>query len=99
MRLWHLMGLIFLVAVIFTLGRDPVGLVAMIVFVVGVGETILGTTAVMALFQTLGALGFAKTLPAHAEALAATAVVLVVATLVMCSLLFVGIWVIQVVVV
>ena len=58
-------------------------IVGLIVFVTGLGETALGVTAIMALFQTVGAIGMARGLLEHAEAMAATTVVLVVATAVM----------------
>ena len=36
------------------------GRIALIVFVTALGEVVIGTTAVLALFQTIGALGEAK---------------------------------------
>ena len=47
-------------------------------------------TAIMALFQTIGALGEARGLAAHIEALAATVVVLIVGSAVILGLLFAG---------
>lgn len=95
MRLWHLTIAVLLLGIVFSLVRDPVGRVALIVFVTGLGETVLGVTAIMALFQTVGAIGMARGLLEHAEALAATTVVLAVATAVMTFWLFVGVWLIQ----
>lgn len=99
MRLWHLTFAILLIALALTIAQDAVGLVAIIVFITGLGETVVGTAAVMMLFQTLGALGEAKGLGAHAEAIVATTVVLAVATALMTGWLCVGAWIVQTVVV
>jgi hypothetical protein len=96
MRLWHLTLTIVIVALVLGAARDPVATVAIIVFITGLGEVVVGTTAIMALFQTLGALGEAKGLAAHAEALVATTLVLTVATAIMCGWLFIGAWIVQV---
>src|SRR3954470_8228651 len=96
MRLWHLTLGVLITACVLSLSRDPAGAVAVIVFITGLGEVVLGTTAIMALFQTLGALGEARGLAAHAEALVATTVVLTVATAIMCGWLFIGAWIVQV---
>jgi membrane associated rhomboid family serine protease len=95
MRLWHLVVVILALSLIFTIVRDPVGRVALIVFVTALGEAVFGTTAVLALFQTIGALGEAKGLFAHAEAVATTALVLIIATTIMSSWLFAGAWLVQ----
>ena len=75
--------------------RDPVGRIALIVFVTAVGEVILGTTAVLALFQTIGAIGMARGLFEHTQAVAATTVVLIFATAIMSIWLFIGAWLVQ----
>jgi hypothetical protein len=90
MRLWHLVFGIFVVAIVLGLCREPVGRVAVIVFVTGLGEFAFGTAALMALFQTLGALGEAKTFVTHIEAVASTAFVLALATAIMTGWLFLG---------
>jgi hypothetical protein len=95
MRLWHLAYLILGLGLVFTIARDTVGLVALIVFTTALGEVILGTTAVMALFQTIGALGMACGLFEHGQAVAATTVVLIVATAMMSILLFFGAGLVQ----
>lgn len=82
-------------SVIFTIIREPVGRIALIVFLTAAGEVAIGTTAVMALFQTIGALGEAKGLFAHAEAVATTALVLIIGTTIMSSWLFAGAWLVQ----
>ncbi len=84
-----------MIAVALSLARDPAGRVAGIVFLIGMGEAVLGTTAVLKLFQTVGAGGEAKALPAHVGVLAATTMVLAEATFVMTGLLFVGAWLIR----
>ena len=95
MRLWHLVVLILALAVLLTIIRDPVGRIALTVFITALGEVVIGTTAVMALFQTIGSFGEAKGLFAHAEAVATTTLVLIVATTFMSSLLFMGAWLVQ----
>jgi hypothetical protein len=95
MRLWHLFVVILGLSIVFSIVRDPVGRVAMIVFVTGLGEVVFGTTAILALFQTIGSLGEAKGLFAHAEAVATTALVLIIATTIMSTWLFAGAWLVR----
>jgi hypothetical protein len=95
MRLWHLFVFIIFLGMGLAIARDPVGRVALIVFVTALGEVVIGTTAILALFQTIGSLGEAKGLVAHAEAVATTTLVLVLATTIMSSWLFVGAWLVQ----
>ena len=92
MRLWHLFLGVLLLAVVLTIARDPAGRVAMVVFFTTVGEVVVGTTAIMMLFQTVGAIGEAKGLVEHAEAVFATTVVLAIGTALMWGLLVVGGW-------
>jgi membrane associated rhomboid family serine protease len=96
MRLWHLVVGIIAIAMVLAIVRDPIGRVAFIVFCTALGEVIIGTSTVLALFQTIGALGEAKGLFAHAEATASTAIVLVVGSTLMSSWLFAGAWLVQV---
>jgi len=96
MRLWHLFVFIAALSLILAIVRDQVGRIALIVFVTALGEVIIGTTAVLALFQTIGSLGEAKGLFAHVEAVATTTLVLIIGTTVMSSVLFVGAWLVQV---
>jgi hypothetical protein len=96
MRLWHLIVVILAFGVILATLRDTVGRIALIVFVTALGEAIIGTTAVLALFQTIGGIGEAKGLFAHAEAVATTALVVIIATTVMASWLFAGAWLVRV---
>lgn len=95
MRLWHLVVFILAMGLVLAIVRDPVGRIALIVFVTALGEVVIGTTAVLALFQTIGSLGEAKGVVAHAEAVATTTLVLVIATAIMSSLLFGGAWLVQ----
>lgn len=95
MRLWHFVLAIIVLAMILVVCRDPAGRVAVVVFFTAIGELVCGTTALLALFRTLGALGHAKGLIAQAEAALATTVVLAVATIVMSGLLFTGVWLVR----
>jgi hypothetical protein len=95
MRLWHLAILILALGIVFTIVRDPVGRIGLIVFITALGEVVIGVTAVMALFQTIGAIGMARGLLEHSQAVVATTVVLFVATAIMSSLLFIGAWLVQ----
>lgn len=92
MRLWHWLLGAALLAVVLTIARDPAGRVAMVVFFTMVGEVIVGTTAIMMLFQTVGAIGEAKGLVEHAAAVFATTVVLAIGTALMWGLLVIGGW-------
>jgi hypothetical protein len=96
MRIWHLIFAVCVVALMLTIYRDPVGRVALIVFITALGEVVFGTTAVLALFQTVGDLGETRSLYAHVEAIAATALVLVIATAIMSIWLFCGAWLVKV---
>ena len=95
MRLWHIFVFILALSLVLAIVRDPVGRIALIVFLTASGEVVIGTTAVMALFQTFGSLGEAKGLFAHAEAVATTALVLIIATTIMSSWLFAGAWLVH----
>jgi len=95
MRLWHLALAVLVLGVVFSIIRDPVGRIALIVFLTALGEVIFGTTAVLALFRTIGAIGMARGLFAHAQAVAATTLVLIIATTVMSTWLFMGSWLVQ----
>lgn len=92
MRLWQMALAVASIAVVLTITRDPVGRVFVIVFATGLGEIVLGLTSVMALFQTVGAIGDAKRLSDHVEAVAATTAVLAVGSALMSACLFVGAW-------
>jgi len=92
MRLWHLTFGIAALAVVLTLARDPIARVCLIVFAVGLGEAAFALGGVMALFQTIGAIGQARGLREHAEALGATVLVLCVTTVVMDAWFFAGFW-------
>src|SRR5205823_4307140 len=96
MRLWHLFVFIMALGMVLAIIRDPVGGIALIVFTTALGEVVIGTTAVLALFQTIGAIGEAKGLFAHAEAVATTTLVLIIATTIMSSWLFAGAWLVQI---
>lgn len=96
MRLWHLTFGVVVVAVILSLAQDPVGCAAVIVFFTGLGEIFLATTALLVLFQTLGALGEARGPVAHIQAVAATTVVVVLASSLMWGWLFIGFRLLQV---
>jgi hypothetical protein len=95
MRLWHLVLMILILGILLSITRDPVGRIALIVFVTAVGEVFFGTTAVMALFQTIGAIGMARGLLEHTQAVAATTVVLIAATTIMSMWLFIGAWLVR----
>lgn len=95
MRVSHLIFMVFVAAVLLTVAREPTGRVAIVVFFTGLGEFLLGLTAVMTLFRTVGGIGHARTRLAYFEAIASTLVVLVVASLMMNALLWVGVGLVQ----
>jgi hypothetical protein len=90
MRISTLLFAVLVIGMILGIVRDEVGRVAVIVFFTGLGTSIVGVAALMALFQTVGAIGEAKTLSAHVEALCATVLVLTVGSTVMLGFLFGG---------
>jgi hypothetical protein len=90
MRLWHILFAVFVLAMGMGIARDEVGRVAVIVFLTALGEVVLGTSFLMMLFRTFGALGMARSPMAYAEAIAATAGVLVVAAGAMVGVLWCG---------
>jgi hypothetical protein len=95
MRIWHTLVLMFVLATVMAISREAVGRVALVVFIVGLSELVLGLTAIMTLFRTVGAMGHARTLGAYVEALLATAVVLVLASTSMNLVFGVGVWLLQ----
>ena len=95
MRLWHFLLAVLLLGVVFAIARHEVGRVSLVVFVTGFAEFFLGTTAILALFQTFGSLGDARGLLEHAVAIVATILVLVVATLIMNAVLWAGVSLVQ----
>lgn len=95
MRLWHLLFGVAVVAALLCIGREPAGIVFLVVFSTALGEVVFGLTAVMALFQTVGAIGEAKGLYEHLEALTATTIVLALGTAAMSACLFAGFWLIE----
>ncbi len=96
MRIRHWIFAVAASSLVMASARDPTGRVVMIVFVTGLGEAVFGTAALLALFQTVGALGGAKGLAAQAHALAATSAVLVAAAALMAAWLFAGAWFVSV---
>ena len=95
MRLWHLISAVGFLAILMTLARDPMSRVLLIVLATGIGEIVFGLTAIMALFQTIGAIGHSRDVIDLGEALAATGFVLTVGTATMSGWLFVGMWMIR----
>jgi hypothetical protein len=95
MRLSNLLFAILVIATVMGISRDEVGRVAVIVFFTGLGTIVVVLGAIMALFQTIGAFGHAQSVLSHVEALAATAVVLVVSSSVTLGLLFAGAQLVQ----
>jgi hypothetical protein len=96
MRLRHILFAVLLVALVLAISRNAAGRVAIIVFFAGLGEVILGTTALMHLFQTIGRFGAARGLSAHLEALMATIIVLVLATASMNAVMWIGVVLLQI---
>ena len=90
MRISTLLFAVLVIGTVMGVARDEVGRVAVIVFVTGLVTTASGVASIMALFQTIGAFGEARTPAAHVEALAATVLVLTVASTIMLGLMFAG---------
>ena len=95
MRIWHLFWESWSRRFCSAVLRDPAGRVGIVVFLMGLCETVLGVTALMALFQTVAAIGYANRFSAYIESIVATILVLAVASLVMNGVLWVGFWLIR----
>lgn len=89
MRILHLVYAVFMIALAFAVAREPVGRVAVVVFVTLAGELICGTSAIMLLFQTVGSIGDARGVLDYVQGLMATAIVLVVASWLMVRMLYI----------
>jgi hypothetical protein len=96
LRLWHLVFGILVLAMALTIARDPAGRVAVIVFFVGLAEVILGTSALLVLFQAVGAIGEADRPFAYAGAVVTATLVLAASTAIMAGLIFAGAWLVSV---
>jgi hypothetical protein len=92
MRLSHLILVVFLCATLFGVAREPYGRVAIVVFCTGGTVIWLALLAIVTLFRTLGALGEARSIYAHLEAIVATGLVLVVASVSINAVLWAGTW-------
>jgi hypothetical protein len=95
MRLWHLIFVTMLAACVLTAARSDAGRVAIVVFAVGLAEMFCGTTAILALFRTVGAIGEAKSVATYAVAMVATVLVVFFASILMNGLLWLGIALLQ----
>jgi hypothetical protein len=95
MRILHLILLVFLVAIVLTVAREATGRVALVVFFTGLAVFIFALMAIMTLFRTVGAIGHANKPIAYLEAILATLLVLLVATLTLDVLFWVGMWLAQ----
>ena len=84
--LWAIVGIAF----VLTIGRDEVGRVGLIIFIAGVCLIATALTAIMALCRTVGSFGEARNLAEHCQAIAETALVLVVGTATTIGVIFAG---------
>jgi hypothetical protein len=91
MRLWHLILGVFLAATCLAIAREEPGRVAVVVFITGLCEVALGTTALLILFRTFAGIGEARGAAGYVEAVAATVLVLVLASLAMNGVFWLGI--------
>ena len=98
MKIWHLTLAVFVLAIAMTVARDEIGRVALVVFVTAIGEVVLGTSAILMLFRTLGSFGAARSFVAHLQALVATAGVLFFGGASMLAIMWFGASLLQVVV-
>jgi len=91
MKLWHLIFVVFLAAIAMAISRDPVGRVALVVFVTSLTMIGLGTASLLLLFRAISAIGSADSTVSTIEACAATAGVVVFGSGSMLFVLFCGI--------
>jgi hypothetical protein len=92
MRLWHLLFGTFVAAISLAIWKDDVGRVAWLVFWTCFVECAVGLAAIMALFQSIGAIGHAQRAVEYAGAIAATAFILFVGSVSMAGVIWVGVW-------
>lgn len=90
MRIWHGIVGVVVAAILLALLRDDVGRVALVVFVAGLGEVVVGLFAILGLFRTLGRFGEARGPVAHLGAVGSTLLILAAASAAMVGLLWVG---------
>ena len=90
MRLSTLVLAVLVIGTVLGIARDEVGRIGVIVFFTGLGMAVAGVTSLMALFQTVGAFGEARSLTAHVEALAATVLVLMLGSSAILGVMFGG---------
>ncbi len=95
MRISTLIFAVLVIGMILGIARDEVGRVAVIIFFTGLGTVVAGVTSIMALFQTIGALGEARSLVAHVEALAATVLVMMLGSSAILGVMFGGVLLVQ----
>lgn len=87
MRILHIVYVVFMLAMALAVAREPVGRVALVVFIALGAELICGTAAVMLLFQTISSIGEARDALECVQGLMATAIVLAVASGLMLAML------------
>jgi hypothetical protein len=95
MRIWHLLTTTAALCFVLAMARDDVGRVALVVFVMGLGEAAIGLAAIMTLFQTIGAIGSSRDLLELGKAVAATTAVLTAASIVMSLWFCCGAWIVM----
>lgn len=89
MRILHLVYAVFMLALALAVWREPVGRVAIVVFVTLGGVLACGTAAVMLLFQSVGTIGSARDDLEWVQGIMATALILVVASWLMIGMLWI----------
>ncbi|GAC1336525.1 MAG: hypothetical protein NVSMB14_04160 [Isosphaeraceae bacterium] len=90
MRVWHLLLMIFASAVMLAVANERIGQVFLVMFLTGIAEVVCGTTALLNLFKSIGAIGKAEKPAAYVEAILATALILMIGTIAMTGLMFIG---------
>ncbi|HEV3167874.1 MAG TPA: hypothetical protein VGZ22_27985 [Isosphaeraceae bacterium] len=98
MRILHLIFLVFFSALILAIAQEETGRVALVVFFTGLCEFFFGLIGLMSLFKTVAMIGYAGTVREYFQAITATTVVLVVATATMNAVLWLGLFILQMVV-
>lgn len=91
MKIWHILFAVFLAALAMAIWRDPVGRVALVVFVTSLSMIGLGTVSLLFLFRAISAVGSAQSTFSMIEACVATAGVLVFGSSSMLFVLWCGI--------
>ncbi len=95
MRIWQLIVVVMVLALVLSIARSEQGRITLIVFLSTLGTMLVGATALTHLFRTVGAFGSAEGLRDQMEAIGATVFIVFIASSLMNLIIGVAIFLIQ----